>query len=504
MTDDSPFNGWAVFLAGILVLVTLLIGWYRKRDPLLDAIPTVGFSNPILSYFSALRFFFDGVGMLKEGYESSGPGLFKVATFSKWMVMPTNFELVEDLGKAPDDVLSHGAPTEEFLQTEYTINFLEKHNSYHSDVIRSKLIRNIPFQDIHDELLLALNDSIPTVGEEWVKVPIVRTMQHVICRISNRVFVGPDLCRNRVYQDLNLNFAISVLKFAAFLRMLPEFVKPAVVRIISNLPSQIQQEMEFLRPMFEERLARMNDLSEGDWGDRPNDILLWLMSEAKGVEKSLDGLARRMLAINFAAIHTTSLTFTQALYRLLDNPECIEPLRQEVEAAVAEEGWTKAGLDKMHKIDSFLRETQRLEGLGIIALGRLAMRPFTFSNGITVPAGTVVAAPLSAIHTDGEIYSNPDEFDGFRFAKVREHDGDSMASRHQTGTTSITHLPFGHGRLACPGRFFATLEMKVLLAHVVITYDLKLEEGKKVPRTVCIATSRIIRNADVLFRKRQK
>ena len=31
------------------------------------------------------------------------------------------------------------------------------------------------------------------------------------------------------------------------------------------------------------------------------------MNEAKGVEKSLNGLARRMLAVNFAAIHTTSL-----------------------------------------------------------------------------------------------------------------------------------------------------------------------------------------------------
>ena len=27
--------------------------------------------------------------------------------------------------------------------------------------------------------------------------------------------------------------------------------------------------MEFLRPMYEERLAKMEDLSEGDWGDRP-------------------------------------------------------------------------------------------------------------------------------------------------------------------------------------------------------------------------------------------
>ena len=35
----------------------------------LDAIPTVGVSYPILSYLSALRFIFDGVGMLKEGYQ---------------------------------------------------------------------------------------------------------------------------------------------------------------------------------------------------------------------------------------------------------------------------------------------------------------------------------------------------------------------------------------------------------------------------------------------------
>ena len=35
-------------------------------------------------------------------------------------------------------------------------------------------------------------------------------------------------------------------------------------------------------------------------------MLMWLMDEAKGVEKSLAGLARRLLVVNFAAIHTTS------------------------------------------------------------------------------------------------------------------------------------------------------------------------------------------------------
>jgi hypothetical protein len=34
---------------------------------------------------------------------------------------------------------------------------------------------------------------------------------------------------------------------------------------------------------------------------------MWLMGDAKGVEKSLDGLARRMLGIDFASIQTTSV-----------------------------------------------------------------------------------------------------------------------------------------------------------------------------------------------------
>jgi len=40
--------------------------------------------------------------------------------------------------------------------------------------------------------------------------------------------------------------------------------------------------------------------------DLQNDMLMWLMSEAKGVERSIEGWARRLLLANFVAIHTTS------------------------------------------------------------------------------------------------------------------------------------------------------------------------------------------------------
>ncbi|KAI9464594.1 cytochrome P450 [Lactarius psammicola] len=499
MVDESTLR--LSFLVASFFVVSLFASWYR-RDPLLDAIPTVGFSDPLLSYFSALRFNLVGPSMLKHGYKKTNRGLFKIATFRRWMVLASSPELVEDVRKAPDDVLSIKAALTEFLQLEYTLDLLEKDNNYHTSIIRSKLTRNIAvtFQEIRDELTRSLDASIPVHGDEWVKVPVVETIQRVVCATSNRVFVGSPLCRDRDYQNLNLNFAVNLFKSATIISMFPKSLKPIVARVLSNLPSQIRQKMEFIRPMVEERLARMEEFGE-DWDDKPNDMLMWLMSEAKGVERSLGGFARRLLTVNFAAIHTTSRAFTNVLYRLLSNPEYIEPLRHEAESAVAEEGWTKAGMDKMPKVDSFLRESQRIDV--ILSLGRIALRPFTFSNGITVPAGTLIAVPTAAVHTDGEIYPNPEEFDGFRFAKLRERDGVAVPG-HQATSVSAEYLTFGYGRHVCPGRFFAANEVKALLAYIVVTYDIKFEEGKQAPPSVIINSVRIPGKANVMFRKRQK
>jgi hypothetical protein len=55
-----------------------------------------------------------------------------------------------------------------------------------------------------------------------------------------------------------------------------------------------------------------------------------------------------------------------------------------------------------------------------------------------------------------------------------------------------------------PGRFFAANEVKALLAHIIVTYDIKLEEGRRAPRTIIIGSVRMPEKANVMFRKRQK
>ena len=51
------------------------------------------------------------------------------------------------------------------------------------------------------------------------------------------------------------------------------------------------------------------------------------------------------------------------MFDLAAHPEYVAPMREEVEAIIEAEGWTKASIGKMHKVDSFVKESQRI-GIG--------------------------------------------------------------------------------------------------------------------------------------------
>ena len=64
-------------------------------------------------------------------------------------------------------------------------------------------------------------------------------------------------------------------------------------------------------------------------------------------------------------------------------------------------------------------------------------------------------------------------FDGFRFAQLRSVPG--QENKHQFVTTSPESMNFGHGNHACPGRFFASNEIKVVLIELLRSWDFRLK-----------------------------
>jgi cytochrome P450 len=101
-----------------------------------------------------------------------------------------------------------------------------------------------------------------------------------------------------------------------------------------------------------------------------------------------------MINVNFTAIHTSSMSFTQTFYWLAAHPEYVADLREEVEAAVAEHGWTKDAINAMFKMDSFLKEAMRVTGIAASSMGRKVMQPTTLSDGTKIPKGAHIAVNL--------------------------------------------------------------------------------------------------------------
>ncbi len=60
----------------------------------------------------------------------------------------------------------------------------------------------------------------------------------------------------------------------------------------------------------------------------------------------------------------------------------------------------------------------------------------------------------------------------------------SSTTSHQFASTGPASFHFGYGRAACPGRFFVAAELKLVLAHIIMLYDLKLPEGEGRPGNV--------------------
>lgn len=107
-------------------------------------------------------------------------------------------------------------------------------------------------------------------------------------------------------------------------------------------------------------------------------------------------------------------------------------------------------------------------------MNRLVKVPLTLSDGTLLPAGArIMVAPR---YTDASIYPNPDTFDASRFLHKRAEPGQLNAWQHVT--TSAEHMAFGHGQHACPGRFFASNEIKIALAHLLLKYEWRLVGGE--------------------------
>ncbi|KAF4451894.1 hypothetical protein F53441_5213 [Fusarium austroafricanum] len=450
------------------------------------------------------KWIFDAETLIKDSYTKFRDRVYQIkATEGVQVLVPAH--LLGELKGLPEDILSATEAVSDALQSKYT-KFSPGHNGeLLALLVRTKLTQNltrvVPL--LKQELEYLLATEFPAC-EDWTRVKWQPFSLRAVARLSGRAFVGPSINRDEKWMDTSINFAVHVFTACVKLQFIPEWARPVGQYLVSEL-RQIRKDIkiakEMLKPILEERLRDM-EISNGE--DAPDDMIQWLIEALPEDEKTdLTTQAELQLIVAAASIHTTNNLLCECLCDLAAYPEVQEELRQEAYRVLeTENGWeNKESMAKLKKLDSFMREVQRLSG-NITSFIRKVMKPISLSDGTELPAGTKVLAPQAGIALDERYFPEPERFDAFRFYKLRQ---ESMEANNRWQFTSLndTYINFGAGKHACPGRFFASNEIKLVLAHLLINYDIRLKAGEDRPKAMSMVMAKAPSpNTELEFRRR--
>ncbi|KQN05992.1 cytochrome P450 [Sphingomonas sp. Leaf230] len=174
-------------------------------------------------------------------------------------------------------------------------------------------------------------------------------------------------------------------------------------------------------------------------------------------------IADHMNFLMMAAHDTITSSATSLVMLLARNPEWQERLREEVAALDPSVPLTEQ-LDRLILTEYAFKESLRMMP-PVPSIPRRALKDFSFGE-YDIPAGTSVGTGITYTHRMAEHWPDPDKFDPMRFTP------EASKGRHR-----FAWVPFGGGAHMCIGLHFATMQMRLLIAHLLTRYRIEAPAG---------------------------
>uniref|UniRef100_A0A3B5K378 Cytochrome P450 family 8 subfamily B member 1 n=1 Tax=Takifugu rubripes TaxID=31033 RepID=A0A3B5K378_TAKRU len=200
---------------------------------------------------------------------------------------------------------------------------------------------------------------------------------------------------------------------------------------------------------------------------------IWDVQEGKdnaGVKE--DMITRYMFVLLWASQGNTGPSSFWLLLFLMKHPEA---MRSEVKPGGPLVKMSREMLMKTPILDSAVEETLRLTAAPLLTRAVLQDMTLKMADGrqYFIRQGDRVALfPYSAIQMDPEIHPDPRSFKYDRFLNP---DGSKKTDFYKAGNkVKYYTMPWGSGASMCPGRFFATNELKQFAFLMLLYFEFEL------------------------------
>ncbi|KAF2357063.1 Cytochrome P450 [Trinorchestia longiramus] len=273
-----------------------------------------------------------------------------------------------------------------------------------------------------------------------------------------------------------------------FLKMATDTMKTSFTQILKSMVFMMSPKvakalkMKFMSSSMQylERVARdaIQAREQGDYRGDFLDLLLEVRESSDSNDLDENKLSTKKLALNdstivaqcllflLAGFDTTAntLSFTSAL--LARNPQIQEALRAELKNKLRDNEDGKLSYQNIMEckyMDAVLSETLRMYPPAH-AIERKCIKDYQIpESSIKINKGMMVSIPVYSLQHDERYFPDPEVFNPERF--LPENKGNILSG---------TYLPFGLGPRMCIAERFARMESKLVLADLVLNFDLSV------------------------------
>ncbi|XP_051054331.1 cytochrome P450 7B1 [Phodopus roborovskii] len=256
--------------------------------------------------------------------------------------------------------------------------------------------------------------------------------------------------------------------------------------LISDIPVQLlrnakSMQRKIIKQLTSEKLAQIHGWSE--IVKERQDVL------EKYYSREDFEIGGHHLGFLWASLANTIPAMFWTMYFLLQHPESIKVIRDEIESFLQSTGqkkglefsihFTREQLDSLVSLESTILEALRLCSYSSVI--RSVEEDMTLNmetSSYQLRKGDLVALFPPILHMDPEIFEAPEEF---RFDRFIE-DGKKKTTFLKGGKRLkyFPVMPFGVGASKCPGRYLAVNELKILIAVILIYFDVEIIDKKNV------------------------
>ncbi|KAK8010137.1 cytochrome P450 [Apiospora arundinis] len=372
--------------------------------------------------------------------------------------------------------LSQRAVYADMFGFKHTMNKYS-HNDNEHQLTRTRLHSRLlqvkapaQLEALYPHLSNQLDSSLQELSDS-VSLPAAQTLRRLVSNFMSFVFFGQVLTADEEFSDALLQYPRDMVKCMAAFQVTPSVISPLVHSVLTRRGKAMRiiqsktfdcmgpGRLTWQEPEQTKSLTIMNTLVELTEGSDYWDAEL---------------LSQSLLGIWFAASHQPWMNLHFVLLELCARQDWQTTLRQELQQ---NQPLDYKVLEGLPLLDAFIKETVRLNPLDTLAIRRKALEPYDFSDhSLSVPAGATVCVSAYDLMHDSRTYAEPDAFDPTRF--LPRKDSSTTQQQRKFVEVSESFPVWGYGSLACPGRFHASLAMKMVLSGILLAFDIRLEDPK--------------------------